>query len=228
MNHRYPYPSFTATHQCLIVLAQPSPPTQPSQCPFHCPFSKQHRELAPAFDLRIHHLPRSISTRGIDRSAYSSATWRHLCLGCRQDAPQLPAAFSSYPRLCAAFVRTPSCRRHSHQAPFFVVFTAWLSLTATVGIASLPALLRTFGRNSSCTRSQVPSSEKRLKYLYTVCHGGRLCGNIRQEHPVRSTYRMSLSTSLKSTVRGLPSGLDMACVSYIHVRTNLLPLETHY
>ena len=83
--------------------------------------------------------------------------------------------------------------------PFSVVFTDWLSIIAAVGIALLPSLSRTFGRNASCTRSHVPSSEKRLKYLYTVCHGGRSCGSIRQAHPVRSTYRMALSTSLKTS-----------------------------
>ena len=139
MNHRYPYPSLTATHHGLVILAQSATPTQPSQRPFHLPISEaaprtraclsvaslslmlsqyvhSHSQLT---GLRIRHLPRSTLARGIDRSAYSSTTWRHLCLGCPQDAPPLPTAFPSYPRLSVAFVRTPSYQRHSHEVPFF-------------------------------------------------------------------------------------------------------------
>ena len=91
--------------------------------------------------------------------------------------------------------------------PFSVVFTDWLSIMAAVGVGLLPSPSRTSGRKLSCTRSQVPSSDQRRKYLYAVCQGGKSCGIIRQEQPLRSTYRMALSISRRSTLRGLPPGL---------------------
>jgi hypothetical protein len=44
-----------------------------------------------------------------------------------------------------------------------VVFTDWLSMMPAVGSGSLPAFSRTFRRNSSWMRFQVPSSAQILK-----------------------------------------------------------------
>ena len=91
--------------------------------------------------------------------------------------------------------------------PFSVVFTDWLSMMAALGVGLLPSTSRTTGRRVSWTLSHVPSIIHLRKYLYTVCQGGRSCGIIRHGHPLRSTYKMPLSTSRMSTVRGRPPGL---------------------
>ena len=91
--------------------------------------------------------------------------------------------------------------------PFSVVLTDWLSMMAALGVGSLPADLRTAERRVSLTRSHVPSRLHFRKYHHTVPQGGKSCGSARQVHPLRITYRMPLTTSRISTVRGLPPGL---------------------
>ena len=91
--------------------------------------------------------------------------------------------------------------------PFSVVFTDWLSMIAALGVASRPAASRTLGRKASSMASQVPSSRHFRKYHQTVPQGGKSWGTIRQGTPPRSTYRMPLVTSGKSTVRGCPLAL---------------------
>lgn len=59
----------------------------------------------------------------------------------------------------------------------------------TIGGASgsRPSASRSRSRSASCSRVTVPSSRQRLKYQYTVCHGGRSCGSCRHAQPVRNT-----------------------------------------
>ena len=54
---------------------------------------------------------------------------------------------------------------------------------------------------------QVPSTDHRRKYLYKVCQGGKSWGAIRQGQPARSTHKMPLTTSRRSTLCGRPPGL---------------------
>lgn len=85
-----------------------------------------------------------------------------------------------------------------------MVFTVRLPMIAALGIASRPAASRTRARKASATRSQVPSSRHFLKYHQTVPHGGRSWGIRCQGMPPRDTYRMPLTTSRRSVVRGWP------------------------
>ena len=91
--------------------------------------------------------------------------------------------------------------------PLSVVLTDWLSMMAALGVGSLPSAWRTLGRSAPWTRSHVPSRLHSRKYHHTVPQGGRSCGNARHVHPFRRTYRMPLTTSRMSAVRGLPPGL---------------------
>jgi len=63
---------------------------------------------------------------------------------------------------------------------------------------------RAWSRSRSPIHSHNPSLVQRRKYPYTVSHGGRSCGNSRHAQPVRSTYRMPLSTSRRSNFAGAP------------------------
>ena len=88
--------------------------------------------------------------------------------------------------------------------PFPVVLTDWLSMMAALGVGLLPSAFRTLGRRASWTRSHVPSCLHSRKYHHTVPQGGRSCGMARHVQPLRRTYTMPLTTSRRSTVRGLP------------------------
>ena len=90
------------------------------------------------------------------------------------------------------------------RAPFSVVLADWLSMIAALGSGLLPSDSRTAGRNSSCTRSHVPSRVHPRKYSCAVCQGGRSSGSIRQAQPLRSVYRIPLTISRRSTERGRP------------------------
>ena len=85
-------------------------------------------------------------------------------------------------------------------------------------------LPRAMDRSVSCTRSQVPSSDHLRKYLYNVCQGGKSWGAIRHGQPERSTYRVPLTTSLRSTVRWRPPGL--ACGSSGYRISHCSPLRS--
>ena len=82
--------------------------------------------------------------------------------------------------------------------------TDWLSMMAALGVGLLPSAFRTLGRRASWTRSHVPSCLHSRKYHHTVPQGGRSCGMARHVQPLRRTYTMPLTTSRRSTVRGLP------------------------
>ena len=110
-------------------------------------------------------------------------------------------------------------------------------MMAALGVGLLPSAFRTLGRRASWTRSHVPSCLHSRKYHHTVPQGGRSCGMARHVQPLRRTYTMPLTTSRRSTVRGLPrswlmgvgkpehptvrrSGRwGMVCVSYLHSNT---------
>ena len=218
------YPCFRRIGQGFIVLAQPAASTQPRQRSFDHPPSRQHLELM-AGPWTLHNLkdvarmgPHPIyqlpSVSGVcpnqseARKPPFQLVYNQLCsVSVLMSAgPQQPAATLWYPRRCDACDPSPSYQHHSHEAPFLVL-TDWLSMTAALGVHSLPSARRTFGRSASLTPSHVPSFFHLRKYWYTVCHGGKSCGSILQGHPVRRTYWMPLMTSLISTVRGLPPGL---------------------
>src|SRR5688572_6309371 len=91
--------------------------------------------------------------------------------------------------------------------PFSVVLTLWLSIIAALGSGLRPCLMRQSARNPSLIRSHSPLAVHARKYVYTVCHLGKSCGNIRHEQPVRSTYKMAFTISRRSTLRGRPPAL---------------------
>ena len=49
------------------------------------------------------------------------------------------------------------------RAPFSALFTLWLSMIATVGLASLPACSRTWTNSAWCRRRSVPSQAQRVR-----------------------------------------------------------------
>src|SRR5688572_21405297 len=76
--------------------------------------------------------------------------------------------------------------------PFSVVLTDWLSAINTLGSAVRPVASRVCVRNRSLIRSHRPPRPIFWKKSYTVDHGGKSCGSIRHEHPVRNTYKIAL------------------------------------
>jgi len=88
--------------------------------------------------------------------------------------------------------------------PFCRVFTLWLSMIATVGSGSRPALIRTWRRKWWLIAAQVPALRKRQKVMYTARQGGKSFGNIRHWQPLRSTYRIALYRLRTGCLRGRP------------------------
>ena len=227
MNHCDMYPSLRRFRERFVILAQPSAASEPRQRSFNYPPSGQQRKLMaatrssddfqhissnclrpvnqPTGVARIspnqpqtpkppHHLRndqlRPISVLYVSRVDHNGQQHPHSIYD--------DVSLSTLDLLASVIAARP---------PFSVVFTDWLSMIAALGSGSLPADLRTARRSVSLTRAQVPSSLHSLKYHQTVPQGGKSCGNARQEHPFLRTYRMPLTTSLMSALRGLPPAL---------------------
>ena len=227
MSHSYVDPSLGCFRQRLIVLAQPAAPSQPRKCSLNHPSARQYVELVAIpgtphdFKRPSRQLPHPLDQ--FSRVARVSPDQSHTLK---------PTFQLAYDQLRAVSVLNIGRMRHHVQQqprgvhydvslstiyllacvvaarpPFSVVFTDWLSMIAALGVGLLPSASRTAGRNVSWTRSHVPSSVHLRKYSCTVCQGGRSLGSIRQAHPLRRTYRMPLTISRRSTVRGRPPGL---------------------
>ena len=227
MNHCDMHPSLGRGGQGFVVLAQPTAPTQPRECSLNHPSSGQH--------LKLMATPRTpddfqnIARKGLD-PIHQPASVTSIS----PNQPQTPEPSHQFvdDQLCTISVLDVSRMDHHGQQqphgihydvalstvdllasviatrpPFSVVLTDWLSMMAALGVGSLPADLRTAERRVSLTRSHVPSRLHFRKYHHTVPQGGKSCGSARQVHPLRITYRMPLTTSRISTVRGLPPGL---------------------
>ena len=227
MNHCYVDPRLRCIGQGLVVLAQPTAPAEPRECSLDHPSSGQHLKLM-AVPGTFHNFKRP-ACQGPDPLDQLSAI---ACIGPDQSQTGKPPYHFVYDQLRSISVLNISRMYHHGQQqpygihydvslstvdllasiiatrpPFSVVFTDWLSMMAALGVGLLPSASRTAGRRVSWTLSHVPSIIHLRKYLYTVCQGGRSCGSIRHGHPLRSTYKMPLSTSRRSTVRGRPPGL---------------------
>ena len=224
VGHRRIDPSLGCLRQRLVVLAQPTTPAQPCECALNHPSARQYFKSVAAprpFDdperpaCQLPHPLDQLSS--IPRVSPDQA---HTIKAVFQLADQQLRSISvlNVGRM-NHHVQQQSCGVHydvvlstfdlfarvvAARPPFSVVLTDWLSMMAALGSASLPSASRTSGRNSSWTRFHVPSTVHPRKYLYTVCQGGRSFGSIRQEHPLRRTYRMPFTISRRSTERGRP------------------------
>ena len=217
-------PGFTGFGQCFIVLAQAAAPTQPRQGAFHYPSAGQHLkavtvrlppdylqqpaakgpgpgdQLASVSAVSPNYLESGKPTRQFSQHQLGSISI--LDVGGMYHHGQKQSHGVYYDVTLAAgdlFAGIIAPR-----PPFSVVFTDWLSMIAALGVASRPAASRTLGRKASSMASQGPSSRHFRKYHQTVPQGGKSWGTIRQGTPPRSTYRIPLITSRKSTVRGCP------------------------
>ena len=237
MGHCYVHPGLGGFRQGLVVLAQPSAPSQPGQRSFHHPAPGQHLKAMAVpgtlYDLQdptgeeghpVRQLPPVAAISPDKLQAWKSSqqfTDDQLGSippelaegpGCWPGGPPPPAAvpwylphgiYNDMPLSSGDFLASVIAPR----PPFSVVFTLWLSMMAALGAEFRPSASRTMGRSASWTRSQVPSTDHRRKYLYKVCQGGKSWGAIRQGQPARSTYKMPLTTSRRSTLCGRPPGL---------------------
>ena len=227
MNHRYMDPCLRCTRQALVVLTETTRPTQPRQCPFNDPSSWQHLKLM-AGPGTLHDLQgparnsldpvnqlTSVSSVSPDQLEARETTYQlvddQLCPMSVLDIGRVD--HNGQQQTHRVYHDVPLAPRHllasviATRPPFSVVLTDWLSMIAALGVGSLPSASLTFGLSVSWIRCHVPSRVHLRKYLYSVCHGGRSCGAIRQGHPVRRTYRIPFIISRGSTVRGLPPGL---------------------
>lgn len=214
MDHRHLDPRFTDSRQVFIIFAQAPTLAQPREGAFHNPTFRENgegRRMAVADNLRgnakeartpmqqgraiiasikQHFLPAREQRNALEQVL--GAIFVRPVGGMHQ-YPYQPALcidhdipFASFYFL-AAVVAT--C------APFSVVLIDWLSTINTLGSASRPLSWRSFSRNASLIRSQVPSRRSLWKYVLTVDQFGKSCGIMRQEQPVRKMYRMPLMYS---------------------------------
>ena len=222
MNRGYVQPCFRRIGQGLVVLAQPATTSQPRQRSLNHPPAWQHLEVMA--------VPRALDD--LQDPARHGHHPVHQLAAVASVSPDESQAWESSYQLVDDQPRPISVldigRMHHHRQqqshriyddvslstvdlltsimatrpPFSVVFTLWLSMIAALGVGSLPSASRTQGRSVSLIRSHVPSILQLRKYLYRVCQGGRSCGTIRQEHPLRSTYRMPFMTSRLGVLYG--------------------------
>ena len=227
MSHSYVDPGLGCFRQRLVVLAQPATPSQPRECSLNHPSARQCLELMTVpgtlhdFKRPSCQLPHPLDqfspiarvSPDQTQAPKSSFQFRDNQLraipvlnvgGMHHHVQQQPhgihydVSLSTFDLLARVIAARP---------PFSVVFTDWLSMIAALGVGFLPSASRTAERRVSLTRFHVPSVVHFRKYLYTVCQGGRSLGSIRQAHPLRSAYRMPLTTSRRFTARGRPPGL---------------------
>ena len=208
MGHRYVHPRLRCFRQGLVVLAQPPAPAQPSQGSFHHPAPGQHLKgmavLGALHNLQdstgegqqhpVHQLP-PVAAVGPDETQAGKPSQQFAdhqpgpvpvlnVGGVDHYGQQQPhGVYDDMPLPAGDLL----ARIVAPRPPFSVVFTDWLSMIAALGPGSRPSASRTIGRSVSWTRSQVPSSDHRRKYLYNVCQGGKSWGAIRQGQPARST-----------------------------------------
>ena len=232
MNHSYVDPGLGCLGQSFVVpvsstgqaLAHPTAPAEPRECSFDHPSSRQHSKTM-AVPGALYNLERpacqgpdpldqlsSIASIGPDQPHAGKPPYQFiddqlrpipiLDIGRmhhhRQQQPHgiyNDMSLSTVDLLASVIATRP---------PFSVVLTDWLSIIAALGVGFLPSACRTLTRRASLARSHVPSSLHSRKYHHTVPQGGRSCGMARHVQPLRRTYRMPLTTSRRSTVRGLP------------------------
>ena len=224
MNHSYVDPRFRCIGQSFVVLAQPTAPAEPRECSFNHPSSRQH--------LKVVAVPRAL--HNLEHPACHGPDPLDQLSSIASIGPDQPHSGKSPSQFIDDQLRSISIlnigRMHHHRKqqphgiyndvslstvdllasviatrpPFSVVFTDWLSMMAALGVGLPPSACRTLGRRASWTRSHVLSRLHSRKYHHTVPQGGRSCGMARHAQPLRRTYRMPLTTSRRSTVRGLP------------------------
>ena len=190
MNHTNMNPSLAGFRQYLVVLAQPLAPAQPCQSAFHHPPARQHPTPS---DSGPRYQP-----AGIGR------------IGPYHPEPVGPACQFSQDRLGSTPVLDVGGVNHygekqphgvhydvalapgdfftcviTGRPPFSVAFTDWPSTMAALGVAPRPSASLIKGRNTSSTRSQVPSLRHLRKYHQTVPQGtshsascARLCPRV--------------------------------------------------
>ena len=187
------YPRLTRLRQLLVIFAQSSAPTQPTECSFNNPSAWQHFKMMvvfwPLYDLQnpasespspIHQLPSIApispdqlkpgkSPNKLGQHKLCSITVLDVCgvdHHCHQQTYGVNYDVALTPiDLLACIVAT--------RPPFSVVFTDWLSMIAALGVGSRPSICLTLGRNASSIRSQVPSLRHSLKRHHTVPQGGK-------------------------------------------------------
>ena len=227
MNHCDMDPGFSCFWQGFIVLAEPTRPTQPSQSAFYNPPTRQYLKSVAVWrssdDLQQ---PTTEGTSPIDQLTSVAR------IGPDQLEPRvLSRKFAQHQFGPVAILdirsvdddRHKQAKRINHQMalaagdllariiatrpPFSLVWTDWLSRMAALGVGSRPSDSRTLGCKVPWMRSQVPSIRHCLKYHQTVPQGGKSWGIMRQGQPLRSTYKVPLMTSRRSTLRWRPLGL---------------------
>ncbi len=227
MNHGDSYPCLARLRQLFIIFAQPPASTYPAKSSFDYPPAWQNFKVMTVFwslydlqhpasesaspILQLTSIP-AVSPDQFKPGKSSTKLGQHkLCSVtvldvCSVNHYRHKQSYSvNYdvalaPADLLACIITP-------RPPFSVVFTDWLSMIAALGVGSRPSICRTFGRNDSSIRSQVPSLRHSLKYHQTVPHGGKSWGTMRQDMPPRDTYKIPLIISRMFTLRRRPPGL---------------------
>ena len=169
MNHSYVYPGLGCVCQSFVVLAQPTAASEPCQCSFNDPSSRQHLKMM-SVSRTPHNLqhPARYGHHPINQLTGVSSVRPY------QSQVRKPSYQLMYDQLCAISVLDVSRVNHDGQQqsygvhddvtlathhlltsiiatrpPFSVVFTDWLSMMAALGVGLLPSDCRTLGRSAS-------------------------------------------------------------------------------
>jgi len=86
-------------------------------------------------------------------------------------------------------------------------FTVWESMSPALGSGLRPSAIRSCSRTAARIFSVTFASSHRATYQYTVSHGGKSVGRCRQEHPVRTTYKIASTISRRGCFSGRPPDL---------------------
>jgi len=222
MNHRQVNPSFAGDGQGLVIFAQATTFAQPRKRPLDNPTFGQDLKAVKFTATGNLDLDPEQATDPIEQG------WTVVTAVEQQQHPSGKERQAFQDQTSALFVRPIGRMNHDRQQPtlgihrdvsfstfhllaaveaprppFSVVLDDWLSIITTLGSASRPAFRRTCSRNWSLIRCHVPSRIRLRKYVCTVDQGGKSWGSIRQEQPVRSTYKIPLiySRAFSGSVR---------------------------
>src|SRR5215203_985157 len=192
--------------ELLVVTHQPPPACHPAERPLDQPAARQHVEALLALQL-AHDLDHEVA---VDRLAHQLAA---VVSSVREQVPEpWPTLANGLDDLLCAFgvLHVGGREVHHQEPPVGVhrhvplaalhllrriiaappgaagVLTLWLSITPADGLASRPAGSRSSISATSCRVRNNRRRTKRRNHQYTVCHGPKWIGSMRQPQPARA------------------------------------------
>ena len=137
-----PYSSAVGVPARRMCVPQPSGVASPEWCAVVAGgaptpvFNRRCDEPTAPASQHMRHQPKYGPGGGSGQVTAAAPTWPRPGPGCWQGGPPRPAADPQYPPQYVSCGPSLSCQRRNPAAPFSVIFTDWLSITAALGVGS--------------------------------------------------------------------------------------------